>query len=109
MSQIAFTTDSPQGPLPTGFQINLEGDYIVLVGANNAAKTSILQALFRKFWNQINAKSKYETCLILPERIFVDTNTQTGVRTLEHYNADLTSTIGPNNANKSYHTSNIGP
>ncbi len=109
MPQIVFTTDNPQGPLPPGFQINLEGDYIVLVGANNAAKTSILQALFRKFWNQMNTKGKHETCLILPERLFVETTTQTGSRILENYNHELTAIIGANNTNRSYHAPNIGP
>src|SRR6266446_2922506 len=109
MPQIDFTTEYQQGPIPVGFQINLEGDYIVLVGANNAAKTSILQALYRKFWNRANAKGKHESCLILPERIFVDTNTQAGNRTLEIYNQELTNTIGGNNANRSYHAPNFGP
>lgn len=109
MPQIAYTAEWQQGPLPAGFPINLEGDYIALVGANNAAKSSILQAIFRKFWNQRNANNKVETCLILPERIFVDTTTQVGSRTLEEYNSDLASTIGGNNANRSYNATNVGP
>ena len=109
MPSISFTTESQQGPLPTGFEINLEGDYIVLVGANNAAKTSILQALFRKFWNQVNAKNKHEICIILPERIFVDTTTQSGTKTLEIYNNELTGSIGSGGNNRSYHAPNYGP
>src|SRR5712691_3169113 len=102
MPQIDFTTEVQQGPLPAGFQINLESDYIALVGANNAAKTSILQILFKKYWNERDAKNKQTTCFILPEQIFVHTNTETGGRTLEQYNQELAGTIGNGNTNKSY-------
>lgn len=102
MAQIAFDTEWAQGPLPPRFPIYLEGDYIALVGANNAAKSSILQAIFRQYWNQRNGKNKCETCLILPERIFVHTSTETGGDTLENYNAQLAQTIGNGNANRSY-------
>jgi AAA domain, putative AbiEii toxin, Type IV TA system len=102
MAQIAFDTEWPQGPLPVRFQINLEGEYVALVGANNAAKSSILQAIFRKFGNTRNGKNKCETCLILPERIFVHTSTETGGDTLENYNGQLAQTIGNNHANRSY-------
>lgn len=105
MPEIDFTIDSQQGPLPGGFNIHLEGDYITLVGANNAAKSSILQTIFSKFWNQRNAKNKNETCFILPERIFVHTTTETNGRTFELYNQDLKGTIGNGNTNKSY----VGP
>src|SRR5260370_27634827 len=109
MPPITFNLDAPQGPLPTGLQIHLVGDYIALVGANNAAKTSILQAIFRKYWNQSNSQNKHEICLILPERIFVDTTTQTGSRILEMYNHELTSSVGANNGNRAYMTANLGP
>ena len=102
MPQINFRIESNQGPLPKDFHINLEGNYIALVGANNAAKSSILQAIFKKFWNQQNAKNKCETCLILPERIFVHPTTETGGNTLEWYNGQLQGTIGTNSANRSY-------
>ena len=102
MPQINFRIESNQGPLPKDFHINLEGSYIALVGANNAAKSSILQAIFKKFWNQQNAKNKCETCLILPERIFVHPTTETGGNTLEWYNGQLQGTIGANSANRSY-------
>ena len=108
MGQIDFTLDAQQGPLPGGFHIDLEGDYIVLVGANNAAKSSILQAIFKKFFNRVNSRGKFDACLILPERIFIETTTQTGSRTLEGYNLDLQSTIS-GNANRSYNATNIGP
>ena len=102
MPPINFTLDNSQGPLPRGFQINLAGDYIALVGANNAAKTSILQAIFKQLWSKQNSKGKFETCLILPERIFVHPTTETGGQTLEWYNGQLQGTIGANNANRSY-------
>jgi AAA domain, putative AbiEii toxin, Type IV TA system len=108
MAQIDFTLDAQQGPLPGGFHIDLEGDYIALVGANNAAKSSILQAIFKKFFNRANSRGKFDTCLILPERIFIETTTQTGSRTLEGYNLDLQSTVS-GNANRSYNATNIGP
>lgn len=102
MQPIDFTLDANQGPLPVGFHINLVGDYIALVGANNAAKTSILQAIFKKLWNSLNSNNKYETCLILPERIFVHTSTETGGDTFENYNSQLAQTIGNGSANRSY-------
>ncbi len=103
MPPIDFTLGQDQGPLKNGFHINLVGDYITLVGANNAAKSSILQAIFKKFCNQHNSKNKVETCLILPERIFVHPSTETGGNTLENYNSQLASTIGNGNTdNKSY-------
>lgn len=109
MQKIAFETESQQGPINAGFQVNLEGNYVALVGANNAAKTSILQAIFKKFFNQTNSKGRHRTCLILPERIFVDTTTQTGLRTLEQYNGELAGTIGGGNANRSYQFPNYNP
>ena len=45
--EINFELTFQIGPLEAGFRVNLEGNYIVLVGPNNAAKTSILQAIFR--------------------------------------------------------------
>src|SRR5258708_38140835 len=94
MPLIDFNTDTNQGPLPQGFHVNLEGTYVTLVGANNAAKSSILQAIFKKHSNRYNARSKSDTCLILPERIFVHPTTETAGITLENYNNQLASTIG---------------
>ncbi len=107
MSQIAFTTDSPQGPLPTGFQINLEGDYIVLIGANNAGKSSFLQCIFKKCVSSGIPVNADNVCFLLPDRIYVDVNTQVGGRWLSIYNQELANTIGGNN--RAYNTPTNGP
>jgi AAA domain, putative AbiEii toxin, Type IV TA system len=97
MPDINFELGTQQGPLRVGFPIQLQGDYIVLVGANNTAKTSILQAIFKKYYPLNNPQARAEMCLILPERIFVDTTIQPGNRNLEQYNNELAGTIGNNN------------
>src|SRR5712692_6947731 len=103
MPEINFELTAQQGPLKAGFKVHLEGKYIVLVGANNSAKTSLLQAIFKKYAPASNLQQpKTETCLILPERIYVDTTVQPGGNTLETYNYQLASTIGF--LNRSYRT-----
>ncbi len=100
MPEINFELTFQIGPLKAGFRVNLEGNYIVLVGPNNAAKTSILQAIFRTRVPYDASQNTSETCLILPERIFVDTTTQTGTTTLEYYNQQLAATM--QSSSKSY-------
>lgn len=102
MTRLNFQTEWRQGPLPQGFDIDLSGEYITLVGANNAAKSTILQALFRRFYNQFNFKDKHGVCLILPERMYVHTSTETGGRTFEAYNTELLGSLSNAEQNRSY-------
>jgi predicted ATP-dependent endonuclease of OLD family len=105
MSEISFTTDNKQGAIPAGFPIYLDGNYIVLTGENNAGKSSLLQLLFKRCTSNTPVPFN-QVCLILPDRMYVDVNTNTG-RRLEDYNIDLANSISGNN--RSYHAPNIPP
>ncbi len=102
MPQIQFIMNTPQGPLPNGFQINLEGGYITLVGANNSAKTSLLNAIFKQFYQDYAEGGKSKICLLLPERIYVDASAQPQGFSIEQYNQQLSNAIS--GSNKNYHT-----
>src|SRR2546428_224615 len=106
MPAISFATDNLQGAVPAGFQIDLNGDYIVLTGENNAGKSSVLQLLFKRCAGNSYPVPLNQVCLILPDRMYVDVNTNTG-RILENYNAELANSIGGNN--RSYHTQTLSP
>ncbi len=105
MLETTFITEFVQGPIPAGFPIQLEGNYIVLIGSNDSGKTSLLNALFRKNVNT-QIKGKTQICLIRPDRINIDAATQTGTRTLEQYNFELANAIEGNN--RSYQAM-VGP
>ena len=107
MPVISFTLENQQGPLPARFQMNLEGDYIALVGENNSGKSSILQCIFKRCFTNNSPQNIDNVCFLLPDRIYVDTNTQVGGRTLAQYNQDLANTIGGNN--RGYNAPNNGP
>jgi len=93
--ETTFTTEFEQGPIPAGFHIDLEGNFIVLMGNNGTGKTSLLHALFRKnVGNQIEGKT--QVCLISTARD-IDTRVQPGGRTLEQYNTELAKIIEENN------------
>lgn len=96
MPPINFVTQSQQGPITSGFTIDLIGDYIVLVGENNAGKSSVLQCIFKKCVSG-EPYNLDNVCLLLPDRIYVDVNTQVGGRTLLNYNSELAGTISSNN------------
>jgi ABC-type Mn2+/Zn2+ transport system ATPase subunit len=81
MPQINITTQSQQGPITEGFTIDLNGDYIALVGENNSGKSSILQCIFKKC-SSGDPYNLENVCFLLPDRIYVDVNTQVGGRTL---------------------------
>jgi len=106
MPAISFTIDNLQGAVPAGFQIDLNGDYIVLTGENNAGKSSLLQLLFKRCAGNTYPVPLTQVCLILPDRMYVDVNTNTG-RTLENYNVELANSISGNN--RSYQTPNLPP
>jgi len=106
MPPINFSTQSQQGPLHAGFTIDLVGDYIVLVGENNAGKSSILQCVFKKCASG-EPYNLDNVCLLLPDRIYVDVNTQVGGQLLSAYNQGLANTISENN--RGYNTPGNGP
>jgi energy-coupling factor transporter ATP-binding protein EcfA2 len=107
MPQITFQTQSQQGPINADFTIDLDGDYIVLVGENNAGKSSILQCIFKRCASHSTPQNIDNVCFLLPDRIYVDTNTQVGGQTLTSYNQELANTIGVNN--RVYNVPNNGP
>ena len=107
MPQITFAPQSQQGPITAGFTIDLDGDYIVLVGENNSGKSSILQSIFKKCLTDNTPQNMNNVCLLLPDRIYVDTNTQVGGRILTHYNQELANTISGNN--RGYNAPSNGP
>src|SRR5258708_38232890 len=107
MPQITFQTQSQEGPIAAGLTIDLDGDYIVLVGENNAGKSSILQCIFKRCASHSAPYNVDNVCFLLPDRIYVDTNNQVGVRTLVIFNQELANTISVNN--KGYNVPNNGP
>jgi GTPase SAR1 family protein len=100
MRQISLTTSSQQGVIPGGVPIELIGDYVVLVGGNNAGKSTLLQWLFKGCVDNGQPVPLDQVCLLLPDRMYVDTNTMTG-RTLDAYNRDLATSISSGN-NRGY-------
>jgi hypothetical protein len=88
------STKFVQGPLHAGTSIPINGEYNVLIGPNDIGKSSILQYLFKY---QVNENGTSGTCLILPDRFYIDATTQPGSRTLDNYNAELFNTMTDNN------------
>lgn len=96
MVETTFTTEFAQGPIPAGFHIQLEGNFITIIGQNGSGKTSLLYALFRK--NMENGMGgKDQICLIsLTGKIEDRKNKQT----LEQYNSELAKSIEENNGRR---------
>src|SRR5260370_12793057 len=107
MPEISFTTDNQQGAIPAGFQVQLNGDYIVLTGENNAGKSSLLQLLFKRSTGHSIVIPIDHVCLILPDRMYVDLDTKSN-RTLEAYNVDLANIISGTNRSYQQHTNPLG-
>src|SRR5258708_9403614 len=74
---------------------------------NNAGKSSILQCIFKRCASHSAPYNVDNVCFLLPDRIYLDTNTQVGVRTLVIFNQELANTISVNN--KGYNVANNGP
>jgi ABC-type cobalamin/Fe3+-siderophores transport system ATPase subunit len=91
MLETTFTTEFEQGPIPAGFPIHLEGNFIVLIGPNGAGKTSLLYALFRKNVEKL-IDGKTQVCL-LESGNYRDTTILPHERTLEQYNAELAKAL----------------
>jgi ABC-type multidrug transport system ATPase subunit len=87
MLETIFTTEFEQGPIPAGFHIHLEGDFIVLIGPNNSGKTSLLHALLRKNIGE-KTEEKTQVCLINTGG-YTHPFAQASVPKLEQYIFDL--------------------
>lgn len=91
---IKIGTDQKEfGPLKPGFTFDLEEGYQVLVGENNSGKSAIIQLIFKKLAREISEFDLNKVCLVLPERNFVDISTETGTRTLENHNVELSNAM----------------
>lgn len=101
MLRTAFTTAFQQGNIPAGFSLRLEGNYIVLTGANNTGKTSLLKLLFREN-AKAQAEGKTPLCFLL-ERSSIDLPAQPKAETLEQYNIALANGLA---GKKATHSSN---
>lgn len=97
MLETVFTTNFEQGPIPVGFHICLEGNFIVVIGPNGSGKTSLLHALFRK---NMENKSTTQICLIqLTGNIPMFA--QPSGQTFEQYNIELAKALVETNGRKS--------
>jgi hypothetical protein len=87
------TPGGAYGPLAADFTYDLRLGYTALVGPNNTGKSSILQLIFRALFNNSNFGAE-RTALILADREYAESSTQTGARTLSQWNTDLAGHVG---------------
>jgi hypothetical protein len=86
---MTISTPGRYGALQEGFSIELpDSGYVVLTGSNNSGKSAILQLAFNQLFTEEPFGSG-RIALLLPERTYVQTSTETGGRTLEAYNQEL--------------------
>jgi ATPase subunit of ABC transporter with duplicated ATPase domains len=78
------------GRLQQGFSFELESGYRVLAGPNNSGKSSILQLIFSQLL-QLPDFGADGVVLVLPEREFAQPSTETGGRSLNNFNNELSS------------------
>jgi len=108
MQTIRLTASGDVPPLHQGFQFDLEPGYTVLIGPNDAGKSTILQFIFRQIYaDPPTDHPRGSICLILNDRLNIDQTTETGGYHLDQYNADLFGTM--NSQNIPYHESLAGP
>lgn len=77
------------GPVKQNFNHIFKDGYNVLVGSNNSGKSAIIQYVFQNLVREVTEYGAGKVCLILPERIFVDSTYETSGRKLEEHNDQL--------------------
>jgi len=94
------------GPVNPGFKFPIEGGYSVLVGSNNSGKSSILQLIYKKLYE--NQGGQYDSvannegdlkgmiCLIPTDRDYVAKDGSPAGKTLEEYNGKLYDVLSGN-------------
>lgn len=75
------------GPIPRDYRFEIPDGYSVLVGRNNAGKSSFLQLIFRELYNS-NPSGRDSFALILADRSYVRNTTQPPNSFLQ-YNSNL--------------------
>src|SRR4051812_16360272 len=90
MAEVRLQTPSQYGPLPAGFQFDLQDEYTVLVGRNNVGKSALLQFMFIKLYDIGEYGSR--SCIILPDRLFVGETMNPGQK-LSNWNEQLRNQI----------------
>jgi ABC-type cobalamin/Fe3+-siderophores transport system ATPase subunit len=84
-----ITPGSQYGPLRADLHYDLQTGYSVLLGKNNAGKSSLLQLIFRDLTAQNDPQGFRSTALILADRGYVDPTAQPGAGSLETWNRDI--------------------
>jgi energy-coupling factor transporter ATP-binding protein EcfA2 len=79
------------GVVPAGPVLTLSEGYTVLVGANNAGKSTMLQALFSAAMRNESPFGDHRVCLLLPERGVVSDSIEVGGRQLRDFNREVFS------------------
>jgi ABC-type hemin transport system ATPase subunit len=82
------------GAIPANFHYDLRTGYTVLLGPNNAGKSALLQALFRKLAGDDSLAGLERIALILPDRQNVQASTETAGRVLASWNQQLLQELG---------------
>jgi hypothetical protein len=80
------------GPIVDGFVYPLLPGYTALIGANNAGKSALLQAIFRALCDDGDVGMDH-IALIPPDRLNIYPTTEAGGRTLQTHNSDLAGVL----------------
>src|SRR5216683_2705100 len=82
------TNQQTYGVIQQGFSFTIPDGYTVLVGKNDAGKSSLLQLIFKRLYEE-GGIANDRFCLLLPERIFIEPTLEVGGHTLAVYNQNL--------------------
>jgi len=88
-----FATPNRFGPLNEGFSFQVNEGLTSLVGLNDSGKSALLQLAFINLFDN-GEYGAGRICLLLPERMYVLSSTETGGRSLEQFNTELRTAIG---------------